>query len=128
MWMKTVAVILLVMVRFCFPQQVSITEVIQKRYGINCLKLLRKLEKVDYKLKKIQLDIIFLQSCMTNGLIPKFLEFKLANRYLQNSATYKKCQFELLNLEIKNKTKSANRLERDWENWNKQLIELVSFI
>ena len=36
-----------------------------------------------------------------NGVIPKFLGFKLANRHLNNSYVYRKCQLRLLEEEIK---------------------------
>ena len=46
-------------------------------------------------------------------VIPKFLHFKLANRYLKNSHVYKKCQIGLLEEEIKSKQKRINTFEKD---------------
>ena len=48
-----------------------------------------------------------------NGVIPKLLRFKLANRHLKNSHVYKKNQVRLLKEEIKSKRKRINTLEKD---------------
>ena len=37
----------------------------------------RKLERLDFKLHKCKLDIEFLQTCLKNGLMSKFLNFKV---------------------------------------------------
>ena len=55
-----------------------------------------KLEKIDFKLSKCKLDIEFLETCQENGLMPKFVNFKVANSTLRNSKSYKDCQSELL--------------------------------
>ena len=56
----------------------SIVVVIFNRYGTNLFKNVRKLEKVDYKYCKLQLDLDFLQTCQCGNVIPKFLQFNLA--------------------------------------------------
>ena len=63
----------------------------------------RKLEKLDFKLRKCKLDIEFLETCLKNGLTPKFLNFKIANSTLRNSKSYKDCQLKLLRQEPSNK-------------------------
>ena len=55
-----------------------------------------KLEKLDFKLRKCKLDIEFLETCQKNGLMPKFLNFKVTNSTLRNSKSYKDCQSKLL--------------------------------
>ena len=52
---------------------------------------MRKLEKLDLKYCKVLLDIVFLNGCLNNGVIPRFLNFKLAK-----SATHLICQIQLL--------------------------------
>ena len=49
-------------------------------------------EKLDFKIRKNEADLQFLQSCHQEGLTPKFLNFKLASSSLKHSRTYKQCQ------------------------------------
>ena len=51
-----------------------------------------RVEKLDFKLRKCKLDIEYLETCLKNGLVPKFLNFKVANSTLCNSKSYKDCQ------------------------------------
>ena len=68
-----------------FPRGKSIADVIRNRYGEACIKKIRKFEKCDFKLRKCHLDLRFLLDCKKNGVIPKFVCFKLANKHLKNS-------------------------------------------
>ena len=77
------------------------------------LKKTRSFEKCDFKFRKCHLDLRFLLDCKKNGVIPKFLRFKLANRHLNNSHVYRKCQLRLLEEEIKSKQMRINTLEND---------------
>ena len=79
-----------------FPTQFSIISTLQKRYGGNLVKSVRKLEKLDFKHKKAQVDLEFLQTCKKNNVIPKFLRFKLANRQLSSSHAYNICQKKIV--------------------------------
>ena len=38
-----------------------------------------RFEKLDFKIRKNEADLEFLQMCHQDGLTPKFLNFKLAN-------------------------------------------------
>ena len=44
-------------------------------------------ENLDYKLRKVQLDLDFLCKCKDSDVIPKFLNLRLANKKLQDSLT-----------------------------------------
>ena len=77
------------------------------------LKAIRKFEKVDYKLRKPKLDISFLVKCQNENIIPNFLKFRLANKNLQNSVTYKKCQRSLLQTDIHNKKSHLRTLQNE---------------
>ena len=63
----------------------------------------RKLETLDFELRKCNLDIEFLETCLKNGLMPKFLNFKVANSTLRNSKSYKDCHLQLLQQQLSNK-------------------------
>ena len=71
-----------------------------------------KLKIADFKLRKCHLDLSFLLGCKKNGVILKFLRFKLANRHLNNSHVYKKCKIRLLEDKLKSKGKRINTLEK----------------
>ena len=83
-----------------FPTGKSIADILINRYGAVFVKKIW-FEKCDFKLRKCPLDLRFLLDCKKNGVIPKFLRFKLANRQLNNSHVYRKCQIRLLEEEIK---------------------------
>ena len=74
-----------------FPKNDNTILIICKCYGSDTVKQLRKLEKLDYKVCKNQGDLEFLKLCQENGLTPKFLNFKLANKNLRYSNSYKQC-------------------------------------
>ena len=86
-----------------FPKSNSIATIVRKRYGLNTLAKIHKFEKLDYRHRKTELDLGFLNECKHRLIIPKFLRFKTANSGLQSSDTYKQCQRRLLLEEISSK-------------------------
>ena len=88
-----------------FPSNLSTIQVIRKHYGNDTVKLVRQFEKLGYKYHKLLLDLSFLENRIKNNVIPKFVQFRLANRDLQESSTYRQCQQKLLKQEIINKKK-----------------------
>ena len=70
-----------------FPSNKLVTEIIRKIYNAEAVKRLRKFEKFDFKIRKNEADLKFLQTCHQEGLTPKFLNFKLANSDLKHSRT-----------------------------------------
>ena len=55
----------------------ALIDVIRFRYGNNVVKFIRKFEKLDYRLRKINVDIDFSNSCLENDLCPTFLKCHL---------------------------------------------------
>ena len=53
-------------------------DIAQKHENVT-VKDFRKYEKLEYKKKKLKLDIDFLNNCKQFGMYPKFLIFKLPN-------------------------------------------------
>ncbi len=104
------AYVFLLILRTRFPAQKSIASIIRERYGNPILKLQRKLESVDTKLRKAKLDLEFLNNCRDNGLIPHFLDFRLANNRLRRSDSYSIFQRRLLEEEIRSKLSSIRHL------------------
>ena len=110
MLIRVISLVFLFIVRCRFPTQFSIISILCKRYGENLVKSVRKLEKLDFKHEKAQLDLEFLQTCKKNNVILKFLRFKLANRQLPSSHACNICQKWLLNEEIPNKHRTVRTL------------------
>ena len=97
-----------------FPKNESISSIVRKRYSGDVLKAVRKFEKIDYKLRKAKLDISFLVKCQNENIVSNFLKFRLANKNLQNSVTYRKCQQNLLQTEINNKKSHLRTLQNEF--------------
>ena len=87
-----IAFVFIFITRLRFPSGLSIVEVLRNRYGTDLIKNVRKLEKIDYKYRKLQLDLDFLQTCQHSNVTPKFLRSKLANRNLRSPSAYNTCQ------------------------------------
>ena len=83
MFMKAAAIVFLFLIRLRLPHPKSLSQTIRRRYGDKIIKRLRKFEKIDYRIRKAELDLEFLVKCRDNNLIPKFLNFRLANRSLR---------------------------------------------
>ena len=75
--------VFLFLARVLFPMSKSIAVVIRSRYSENTVKRICKLEKLDYRLRKSELDLQFLCKRDDNNVIPNFLNFRLANSHLK---------------------------------------------
>ena len=119
-----IALVFIFIARLRFPSGLSIVEVLRNRYGTDLVKNVRKLEIIDYKYHKLQLDLDVLQTCQHSNVIPKFLRFKLANRNLRSSSAYNSffdfCHVCTPFLNINNK-----KLNRAKSIQNKKLSNLV---
>ena len=59
MFMRVAALVFLFLARIRFPKTESIPSIIWRRYGDKVLREVRQFEKLDYKLRKVQLDIFY---------------------------------------------------------------------
>ena len=110
----------LFLARIRFPRTKSIAAIIRSAYGDKILKMVRKLEKLDFKLRKSKLDIKFLCKC-ENNVIPNFLCFRTANKNLTDSNTYKQCQKSVYLTEIDMKRSHLRVLQKDFSFLRKEL-------
>ena len=83
------AYVLLFAIKCRFPANKSVAEIIRGRYNGAVLTKIRRLEKLDFKRRKLDLDVEYLQICLDNNLIPKFVRFKVTNSALKSSKAYK---------------------------------------
>ena len=79
------AYVLLFVIKCRFPANKSVADIIRSRYDENTLTKIRRLEKLDFKLRKCDLDTEYLEICLENNLVPNFLKFKVTNSALKNS-------------------------------------------
>ena len=105
---RVFAYVLLFVIKCRFPGNKSVADIIRGRYDEGTLAKIRRIEKLDFKLRKCELDVEFLQICLDNNLVPNFLKFKVTNSSLKNSKAYRDCQVKLLRQELSNK-KSLRR-------------------
>ena len=97
-------------------------------YGHGRLKLLQNFEKLDYKIRKVELDICFLRKCDSKDVVPDLLNFCLASKNLKNSMTYRKCQGQLLKAEIDSKESRLKLLKKKFNHVKFDMQIILSFI
>ena len=100
MLMKVCGLVFLFIIHLCFRRGQSIADVIRKRYRDKALKNVRKFERLDYQVRKCQLDIELLNTCHRYNVILNFLRFRVTNKTLKDSLSYSRCPQLLLNEEI----------------------------
>ena len=88
----------------------------------------RKLEKLDFKLRKCKLDIEFLETCLKSGLMPKFLICKVVNSILRNSKSYKDCQLKLLRQELSNKKSKCRSENNEFKVLTNEIVSILSVV
>ena len=122
------SIVFLFIVRCRFPREKSLAEVTRDRYGNHVLKFTRKYEKLHYKIRKLELDISFLEACVDNDLCPTFLRYKMSSKRLRHSESYTASKRLFLQEEITFKTADRIRLLKELENLNNEIRTVVSYI
>ena len=78
--LKNIAIFIQTILSFVLSRKIiNVYNDIARRYGNVTVKDFRKYEKLEYKKKKLKLDIDFLNNCKQLGVYLKFLIFKLPN-------------------------------------------------
>ena len=111
-----------------FPKNLSIKDIITRRYGNNTLALFRQYERTKFKLEKAKLDISFLQECDNSKVYPKFLQFKVSASRLRCSSAYKQCQSRLLRAELRSKFLRVRKMSQYFDDLKQQLRSTVSWL
>lgn len=119
---------LLFIIRLRFPKDVSVADIIRRRYGAPVLHLDRKYEKHLYKLEKLKCDASFLDTCIKHGLTPNFLRFKVYNDGLRRSRLYRNCQSMFLRNELQSKQRGINSVNNEVSAIRNQLKPSVSWL
>ena len=92
------------------------------------VKDIRKFEKIDFPLRKCKLDLLFLEICLENQVIPKFLNFYVSNFHLKTSYAYYACQPMLLQEEISFKNSKMKTSEKDFNTHKRKLTRKLGII
>jgi len=103
------------------PIQIPLTKptrflFIKENYGHDSYKLYQYYEKTTLKFVRLLTDLDFLKKCKENYLIPKFLQFKVANTMLLYTRAYQQCQNILFKEEINQKKKQIKYLSMILDN------------
>ena len=127
MSLKVFTFVCLFIIRLRFPPNKSVADIVRARYGNATLKTVRKFEKLDFKKRKLLLDINFLETCRDANVTPRFLQFRTANYNLKKSSTYTDCQKLLLEEEIRTKQKKLDEHHKNFEEMKKDLHSTLSY-
>ena len=92
------------------------------------LKFIKKLEKLDYRVHKINVDIKFLKSSLENDLCPAFLRYKMSSKRLQNSESYIRSHRLFLQEEISFKTIDREKFIREMQLIRDDLRTVMIFL
>ena len=95
-----------------WPPNKSIRLIINQRYGSSVLESFRKLEKLEFKLKKFKADVAFLRTCYEKDLIPSFLNFRVYDNRIKSSRVYRECQRNFLRNELQYKERECLRVDK----------------
>ena len=128
MFLRVIPIVFLFLVRLRFPSHLPTVQVIRNGYGNEVVKLMRKFERLDFKYRKVLLDLDFLDNCIRKNAAPKFVQFRVSNKDLRNSPTYRQCQTKLLKQEISNKKRRARLLKKDLQSARNDLMSKLKWI
>ena len=73
MFLKITSLVFLPIILLRFPANNSIIQTLRKRYDNRVVKLVCDLENFDFNARKFKLDLEFLNLCVENKVIPKFI-------------------------------------------------------
>ena len=108
--LKNVVIFIQTILSFVLSRKIiNVNNDIAPKYGNVTVKDFRKYEKLEYKKKKLKLDIDFLNNCKQLGVYPKFLIFKLPS--VSNKDALSICK-RLLHSAINKRNKELQHLSK----------------
>ena len=110
--MIVATIVFLFLIRLRFPKSKSISDILRSRYSQSTLKRIRKVGKLDYRLRKAELDLEFSLRCRDSNVMPNFLNCRVSSHYLKASLTYRQYQLKLLQEEIRHKKSDIRVLKK----------------
>ena len=113
-------------IKLRFPASNSIIQTLRILHDNRLVKFVRHLEKLDFKTRKCNIDLEFFNLCVENNTIPKFIQFRVANKKLRNSVAYRECLNKLLQQEFINKKQRYRLLEGNLKSVKDKLLLSVN--
>lgn len=98
-------------------------QIIRQQYGVYVTNNVFYYGKANLDISKIKHDLIFLKTCKTENLLPKFVQFKISSSYRQHQYIIEKCYHKILINEIKLKKRKLTQSYHILNNL-KSLLEL----
>ena len=89
---------------------------------------LRKLEKLEYRLQKAQIELDFLISCSNNFVVPKLLNLCVVNKSLKSLRMYQQCQLNFYTKKSITKISDVRVLLKELGFLHSKLQAEISFI
>ena len=126
--LRVFAIVFLFIIRCRFSKLKSLADIIRCRYGNHVLKIIRKYEKLDYRARKLNLDIKFLNTCQNNDLCPTFIQYKLSSKRLQNSNAYRQWQRLFMQEEITFKNVEQQKIMSEMDRIKYDLRTVINLI
>ena len=123
--LRIFAILFLFIICCCFPKFRSLAGVIRSHYGNHVLNIIRKYDKLDYKICKLSIDNEFLNNCLNHNLCPTFLKYEMSSKRLQTSDAQKISKSIFIHQEIMFKTLE---IEKVCAQFNKMKDNLRSFV
>ena len=122
MFLKIATLVFLFTIRLRFPAGNLIMQTLRSRYDDRMVKLVHELEKLDYKTRKCKLDLEFLNLCVENNVILKFIHFRVANKELWNSVASKKCRILIFSKKLDSVSFQILQLSTTMQKYKKKLM------
>ena len=126
--LKNVVIFIQTILSFVLSRKIiNIYNDIAQKYGNVTVKDFRKYEKLEYKKKKLKLDINFLNNCKQLCVYPKFLIFKLPNVSNKDVLSIRK---RLLRSAINKRNKKLQHLSKELsltENFSSTQLSTTDF-
>ena len=79
-------------------------------------------------MRKCKLDLEFLNLCVESNIIPKFIQFRVANKELLNSVAYRKCLNKPFQKEIIKEKRRHRQLKKDLKSVKDVLLLSINFL
>ena len=101
---------------------------IRCRYGNHVLKIIRRYQGLEYRVKNLDLNIKFLNTCQKNDLCPTFIQYKISLTHLQNSSPYRQSERLFIQEELPFKNAEQEKIMLEIERIKSNLIIAINLI
>ena len=123
MFTRVAAIVFLFLIRLRL-----LSDILGRRYCQSTLERTRKFTRLDYRLRKAELDLEFLLRCRDSNVMHNILNICVSSQSLKPSLTYRQCQLKLLQEEVCHKKSDIRVLKKEFNSSYSALQHEISFI